>query len=92
MAFLGAPSARSVIFGPNATTLLELLAQGVGRTLETGDEIIVSGLEHHANRDPWRRLSAQGAVIKTWEVRGDEARLELNDLTPCSRPKPGWSR
>ena len=86
-AFLGAPSARSVVFGPNATTLLELFAQGVGRTLETGAEIIVSGLEHHANRDPWRRLSAQGAVIKTWEVRGDEARLELSDLEALLTPE-----
>lgn len=79
-AFLNAPGPRNVSFGPNATTLVELLAQSFGKTLQAGDEIIVSGLEHHANRDPWRRLEAQGVVVKTWQVDGEEARLRLEDL------------
>jgi len=79
-AFLNAPSPRNVIFGPNATTLVELLAQSFGKTLQAGDEIVVSELEHHANRDPWRRLAAQGIIVKTWQVSGEEARLRLENL------------
>ena len=79
-AFMNAPSPRNVIFGPNATTLVELLAQSFGKTLRAGDEIVVSGLEHHANRDPCRRLEAQGVVVKTWQVGEEEVRLRLEDL------------
>ena len=78
--FLNAPRPENVIFGPNATTLVTLLADGVGRALEKGDEIIVTGLDHHANVDPWRRLAARGMVVKTWEPTGEEARLELSGL------------
>lgn len=86
-AFLNAPSPRNVVFGPNATTLVELLAQSFGRTLKAGDEIIVSGLEHHANRDPWRRLEAQGVVVKTWQVAGEGAKLRLEDLDALLTPR-----
>ncbi len=80
-AFLNAPGSDDVAFGPNATTLVELLAQSLGRTLAPGDEIIVTGLDHHANIDPWRRLSERGVVLKTWPV-SDEGGLELADLEP----------
>ena len=81
-AFLNAPRPENVVFGPNATTLVTLLADGVGRTLSPGDELIVTGLDHHANVDPWRRLEARGLVVKTWEPSGEEARLELSNLQP----------
>jgi cysteine desulfurase family protein (TIGR01976 family) len=73
-------SAQQVAFGPNATTLIELLAQAWGRVLQAGDEIILTSLDHHANRDPWRRLEARGVCVKTWEPRGPEWRLELGEL------------
>ena len=84
--FINAPRRENVIFGPNASTLVELVAQSFGQTLEPGDEIIVSGLEHHANRDPWQRLERLGAVVKTWPVRR-EGRLELDDLESLLTPK-----
>ncbi len=84
--FINAPGAGNVVFGPNASTLLELLAQSFGQTLAPGDEIIVSGLEHHANRDPWRRLERLGVVVKTWPV-GDEGRLEFTDLDVLLSPR-----
>lgn len=88
-AFLNAPEAGDVAFGPNATTLIELLAQALGRDLEPGDEIIVTGLDHHANLDPWRRLAARGAVIKVWPARLP-GRLELRDLTPLLGERTRW--
>ncbi len=78
--FLNAPRPENIVFGPNATTLVTLLADGVGRALEEGNEIIVTGLDHHANVDPWRSLEARGAVVKTWKPTGEEARLELSGL------------
>src|SRR6056297_1534354 len=79
--FLGvAGDEDGVAFGANATTLLFLLAEAVGDTLVPGDEIVVSGLDHHANRDPWRRLSRRGIRIREWEPRGREARLDPDEL------------
>ena len=78
--FLNALRPENVIFGPNATTLVTLLADGVGRALSPGDEIVVTGLDHHANVDPWRRLEARGLIVKTWGPTGEEARLELSGL------------
>ncbi len=80
--FLNAASPQNVAFGPNATTLIELLAQAVGRSLKAGDEIIVSGLDHHANVDPWRRLSERGLLVKTWPLTDPTRSLDVNDLAP----------
>lgn len=88
--FLNAPEADDVIFGPNATTLIELLAQAVGRALEPGDEIIVSGLDHHANVDPWRRLRERGLVLETWEPEGPRQTLSLAGLEPLLSKKTRW--
>lgn len=78
--FLNATNPDSLAFGPNATTLIELLAQAVGRWLKAGDEIIVTGLDHHANIDPWRRLSERGIIVRTWLPAGDEKQLIPDDL------------
>lgn len=79
--------ADNIHFGPNATTLNELLAQAVGRWLKSGDEIIISALDHHANRDPWRRLALQGIAVKTWETNPPYHTLELPTLEKLLTPK-----
>jgi cysteine desulfurase family protein (TIGR01976 family) len=79
--FLGvAGDEQGVAFGANATTLLFLLAEAVGDTLRPGDEVVVSGLDHHANRDPWRRLERRGVHVLEWAPRGPEATLDPDDL------------
>lgn len=81
--FLGvAGDADGVAFGANATTLLFLLAEAVGDTLEPGDEVVISGLDHHANRDPWRRLARRGVRVREWAPRGPHAVLDPDDLEP----------
>lgn len=79
--FLGvAGDEDGVAFGANATTLLFLLAEAVGDTLAPGDEVVVSGLDHHANRDPWRRLERRGVRVREWAPSGPEATLDPNAL------------
>ena len=85
--FLNASSPENVAFGPNATTLLELLAQAFGRRLAPGDEIVVTELDHHANVDPWRRLKERGFTLKTWPTRAPHHTLELEDLEPLLSDK-----
>ncbi len=55
--FLGAPSPRGVVFVRNATEAINLVAHSFGRIrVAAGDEILISGLEHHANIVPWQLL------------------------------------
>ncbi len=62
--FLGAAPGE-VAFGANMTTLLFHVARAIGRTLQPGDEIVVTELDHHANIAPWQALARErGAVLK----------------------------
>ena len=61
--FLGC-DADEVSFGANMTTMTLLLAQAVGRELSPGDEILVTQLDHEANRGPWDQLGDGGIVIR----------------------------
>lgn len=69
--FLNA-SPTEIAFGANMTTLTYHLSRALGQNFSTGDEIVVTELDHHANVDPWRRLAVErGVAIRT--VRMDTA-------------------
>jgi len=78
-AFLGAPSWREVSFGANMTTLTFALSHALGREMAPGDEIVVTALDHEANRGPWLNLREQGIVIKEIGLRPD-ATLDPDDM------------
>lgn len=88
-AFIGAGSSKEIIWTRGATEALNLIAQTYARnTLQSGDEILVSELEHHANIVPWQIVAEQtGAkVVKvpiTKECQFDIAAFDslLNDKT-----------
>jgi cysteine desulfurase / selenocysteine lyase len=65
-AFLNAEKASEIIFTRNATEAINLVAYTFGaERVKTGDEIVLSILEHHSNIVPWNFLrERQGAVIK----------------------------
>jgi cysteine desulfurase/selenocysteine lyase len=64
--FIGARDANEIVFVRGTTEAINLVANAyVKPTLEPGDEIIVSILEHHANIVPWQLIAEEtGAVIK----------------------------
>ncbi len=66
-AFLGAAGPETISFGQNMTTLCFALSAAIGRTLAAGDEVLITELDHEANRGPWLRLRDRGVVIR--EVR-----------------------
>jgi len=77
--FLGAASADCISFGQNMTTLCFALSAAIGRTLKPGDEVLVTELDHEANRGPWLRLEAHGAILR--EVRLKESGvLDAEDM------------
>lgn len=70
---------EELVFGPSATALTWRLAVSLGDFLSSGDEIIVTNLDHEANRSPWLRLTRNGIQVRTWEVEGDTG-LDLDRL------------
>lgn len=53
---------REIVFGQNMTTLTFHLARGLGMAWGPGDEVVVTDLDHHANRAPWERLALERGV------------------------------
>jgi cysteine desulfurase/selenocysteine lyase len=87
--FINAASANEVIFVRGATEGLNLVAQTYGRRhVGPGDEILITGLEHHSNIVPWQMLCEEkGAHLRVVPVdeRGvvplDEFKNALNERT-----------
>jgi cysteine desulfurase family protein (TIGR01976 family) len=78
-AFLGC-APEEVVFGANMTTLNFALTRTVGRTLQAGDEIVVTQLDHDGNVSPWLELARDlGLVVRFAEIR-DDTTLDLDSL------------
>jgi cysteine desulfurase/selenocysteine lyase len=76
--FLNAKEDREIIFTYGTTHSINILAQGWGReNLKEGDELIISGMEHHSNIVPWQMAcEATGAVLKIIPVT-DRGELDM---------------
>lgn len=99
--FVGAATPEQIVWAENATDALNIVALGIGEAnaglgvagsdrylLGTGDEILVTEAEHHANLIPWQRLAAKtGATFRYIPVRPDgtwtldDARAAINART-----------
>jgi len=79
--FLGARSARSIIFTRNTTESVNLVAHGWGRrNIREGDEILLTQMEHHSNLVPWQMLAKEkGARLRHIPVTPD-GRLAMDQL------------
>lgn len=70
-AFLNAADDHCISFGQNMTTLNFSLSKALVRSMEKGDEIIVTQLDHEANRGPWLNLQEDGIIIKEVKLKPD---------------------
>lgn len=77
--FLGC-SHEEVAFGENTTTINFKLALAIARDLEPGDEIIITQIDHEANRGPWESLQERGIVIKEVRVDTDTCTIDMEDF------------
>ena len=71
-----------VALGSSSTVLVKHLARAVGATLQRGDEIVVTNLDHETNVGAWRELEQAGATIREWRFDPATHALELADLEP----------
>lgn len=62
--FIGARHAHEIVFTRGTTESINLVASSFGRQfIKPGDEVIVSGMEHHSNIVPWQLTGATLKVI-----------------------------
>ncbi len=79
--FIGAKSAKEIIFVRNSTEGINLVAYSWGRTfLKPGDEIILSESEHHSNLVPWQLLAQEKGVKLLFVPINEEGLLDLGYL------------
>lgn len=62
--FIGASSARQIVFVRNTTEAINLVAYAWARRLRPGDQILLTPMEHHSNLVPWQQAARrQGASL-----------------------------
>jgi len=91
--FVGAGALHELVFTAGTTEALNLVAHGLSDraaaqpALQPGDEIVVSGLEHHANLVPWQAAARRsGAHLRI--LRPDaKGQLHAEDLAPLLGPR-----
>jgi cysteine desulfurase family protein (TIGR01976 family) len=77
--FLGC-DADEVVFGPNMTTLTFALSRSIGRELGSGDEIVVTHLDHDADVSTWRSLEERGVSLRFVDIHQEDCTLNMQDL------------
>jgi cysteine desulfurase family protein (TIGR01976 family) len=76
---LGSEGPKTISIGQNMTTLNYSLARALSRKFNEGDEVIITELDHEANRGPWKVLEEVG--VKLIEVKLlDNGTLDYTDF------------
>ncbi len=82
--FLGTENRKEIIFTSGTTQAINLVAHSYGKKfVESGDEVVISNIEHHANTVPWQVLCEEkGAKLKAIPVndRGELIMEEYDKL------------
>ncbi|MGO9016974.1 MAG: SufS family cysteine desulfurase [Syntrophobacteraceae bacterium] len=86
--FIGAGSAQEIVFVRGTTEAINLVAQTFGRRfIGSGDEILVTEMEHHANIVPWQTLCEEiGAVLRVAPIN-DLGEVVLESYDDLIGPK-----
>jgi cysteine desulfurase family protein (TIGR01976 family) len=70
-----------IVFGQNATSLLLHLSRSFARTLEPGDDVVVTRLDHDANVRPWILAARDaGANVRWVDVRDDDVTIDVDSF------------
>ncbi len=85
--FLGAENKSCISIGQNMTTLNFQLARGFSKYFKKGDQIIITDLDHEANRGPWKTLKEKGVevisinLLKDGNLDYDDFESKINEKT-----------
>lgn len=84
--FLGAAAPSNISLGANMTTLNFALAHALGRRCSAGDEVVVTALDHEANRGPWLGLAERGVVLREARIT-PQGTLDFAHLASLVNPR-----
>jgi cysteine desulfurase/selenocysteine lyase len=86
--FINAADAHEVVFVRGTTEAINLVAQTFGRTrLASGDEVLISALEHHSNIVPWQLLAEQTGIRLQVIPMTDAGELRLDQYESLLTPR-----
>jgi cysteine desulfurase family protein (TIGR01976 family) len=79
--FLGAARPEEIIFGQNMTSLTLHMSRSLARTLQAGDEIVVTRLDHDANIAPWLLIAEdRGCTVRWVEIDPEDCTWSIDAL------------
>jgi len=86
--FINAKHPEEIIFTRGVTESINLVAASYGRSfLKEGDEIIISGLEHHSNIVPWQMICAERkSILKVIPIT-EEGEMDMDGYHQLLSPK-----
>lgn len=84
--FLGAAAPECISFGQNMTTLNFALSAAIAPTLKSGDEVLITQLDHEANRGPWLTLEERGVIVREVALHPSGV-LDLGDMAQKIGPR-----
>lgn len=82
--FIGAHD-NEVVFTKSATESLNVIAYALGNPqsevhIKSGDHIVVTEMEHHANLIPWQQLAKRTGAILSWLSFTEDGRIDLSNI------------
>ncbi len=79
--FLNAPDPAEIVFGQNMTSLTFSISRSLGRQMKSGDEIILTRMDHDANISPWLMLAEdRGLSIRWLDFDPESCQYQLETL------------
>ena len=79
--FIGASRPHEIIFTKNATESLNLFVRSwAGDNMRSGDVVVLTEMEHHANIVPWHQLAAERGIEIRWIPVASDGTLDLTEL------------
>ena len=84
--FINSNSAKEIIFTSGTTESINLLARSVGNTLNPGDEILISEMEHHSNIVPWQLTAERTGTTLNYIPVTETGELDLSEPDHYFKP------
>jgi len=86
--FINARHASEIVFNRGTTAGLNLVARGLAEQwIRSGDEILITQMEHHSNLIPWQQAAKRaGAVLKYVPLQADGT-IQLDDVERMMSPR-----
>jgi cysteine desulfurase family protein (TIGR01976 family) len=87
--FLNASRPEEITFGNNMTTLTLHISRSLARTLQPGDNLLVTRLDHDANISPWMLIAEDKGCNLLWvDIDVEQGTLDLDDFARALEKRP----